>query len=240
MSSTLDTLLAERTRQLVRWQTRRSSVAISAALHVGLFAAVFLAPLLAARPPAPIEFVPVMLVPVQALGVKTPAPAPSRPTPVKPVPQAEIPASEPKPTTRATAEKEKKPDRPDPRESLETQAAIGQRQGSPLGSSLGTSAFGAAVGGLDNPDFVYGYYVDQMLAMISSNWQRPTLGGEIEAMVYFRIHRDGQISELRVERSSGYNSFDLAGLRAVQLAAPFPRLPQSYRHDSLGVNLILR
>ena len=79
-----------------------------------------------------------------------------------------------------------------------------------------------------------------MLGMISSNWIRPSLSGEIEAMVHFRIHRDGKITELRVERSSGYNSFDLAGLRAVQLAAPFPQLPQSFPHDSLGVNLILR
>ena len=28
--------------------------------------------------------------------------------------------------------------------------------------------------------------------------------------------------------------------RAVQAAAPFPRLPQTYAHDSLGVTLILR
>ena len=36
--------------------------------------------------------------------------------------------------------------------------------------------------------------------------------------------------------SSGYNSFDLAALRAVQNASPFPPLPRAYRHDSLGVN----
>ena len=117
---------------------------------------------------------------------------------------------------------------------------MGQRRGSPLGSTLGTSAFGAAVGGFDNPDFVYGYYVDQMLGMISANWQRPVLGANVEAIIHFRIHKDGHISEVRITQSSGYNSFDLAGLRAVQLAAPFPRLPQSYRHNSLGVNLILR
>ena len=109
-----------------------------------------------------------------------------------------------------------------------------------MGSSLGTSNFGAAVGGLDNPDFVYSYYVDQMLAMIRSNWQRPALGGRIEATVHFRIETGGAISDLRIIESSGYNSFDLAGLRAVQLAAPFPPFPQSYRHKSLGVTLILR
>jgi outer membrane biosynthesis protein TonB len=43
-----------------------------------------------------------------------------------------------------------------------------------------------------------------------------------------------------VLQSSGYNSYDLAGLRAVQTAAPFPKLPQSFRHNSLGVTLIFR
>ncbi len=112
--------------------------------------------------------------------------------------------------------------------------------GSPQGSSLGTVAFGATVGGLDNPDFVYGYYIDQMLALISANWLRPALGGGVEAVVHFRILRKGEITEVRIVQSSGYNSFDLAGLRAVQLAAPFPPLPQSYPSRSLGVNLILR
>jgi TonB family protein len=43
-----------------------------------------------------------------------------------------------------------------------------------------------------------------------------------------------------VAQSSGYNSFDLAALRAVQNASPFPPLPRAYRQDSLGVNLIVR
>ncbi|HYO12845.1 MAG TPA: TonB family protein, partial [Thermoanaerobaculia bacterium] len=63
---------------------------------------------------------------------------------------------------------------------------------------------------------------------------------EVRAIIHFRIERNGKITDLRVAESSGYNSFDLAAIRAVQNAAPFPRLPRAYRHDSLGVNLIVR
>lgn len=114
------------------------------------------------------------------------------------------------------------------------------RRGSPTGNPLGTSAFGSEIAGLDNPDFTYGYYIDQLLSAIDANWVRPPLGGEVRAIIHFRIERNGEISDLRVAESSGYNSFDLAAVRAVQNAAPFPRLPRAYRHDSLGVNLIVR
>lgn len=101
-------------------------------------------------------------------------------------------------------------------------------------------ALGAAVAGLDNPSFTYGYYLDQMLAQIQREWVRPPLGSGVEALVSFRIQRDGRVTELRIERSSGYSSFDLAGLRAIQAAAPLPPLPRGYSHPSLGVNLILK
>lgn len=114
------------------------------------------------------------------------------------------------------------------------------RRGSPTGNPLGTSAFGSEIAGLDNPDFTYGYYIDQLLSAIDANWVRPSLGGEVRAIIHFRIERNGKISDLRVAESSGYNSFDLAALRAVQNAAPFSPLPRAYRHDSLGVNLIVR
>ena len=111
--------------------------------------------------------------------------------------------------------------------------------GSPTGAASGV-ALGAAVAGLDNPTFTYGYYLDQMLALIQSRWVRPPLGSGIETTIAFRIERDGRLSELRIEQSSGYSSFDLAGLRAVQAASPLPPLPRSYTHGSLGVRLIFK
>ena len=118
-------------------------------------------------------------------------------------------------------------------------AAEPEVQGSERGST-NALALGAAVAGLDNPDFVYGYYVDQMLAMIQRNWVRPMVGSGVEATVHYRIQRDGRIVDVRIATSSGINSFDLAALRAVQASTPLPPLPRAFREGSLGVNLIFR
>ena len=112
-------------------------------------------------------------------------------------------------------------------------------QGSERGRA-GALALGAAGAGLDNPDFVFGYFVDQMLAMIQRNWVRPMVGSGVEATVHYRIQRDGRIVEVRIATSSGINSFDLAALRAVQASTPLPPLPRAFREGSLGVNLIFR
>lgn len=241
MEVSVDQVLLLRSRRPEATGRRWKSFLTAVVLHAVLASSFFLVPLVAASSQEPFEFVAVQIVPVQALGVTRPEPAPPAAEPAAPEP-------EPEPETVSLPEPTKTPSKPEPSKTesdtppvpAPSRAEPKQRMGSPTGSSLGTSAFGAAVGGLDNPDFVYSYYIDQMLALISANWLRPSLGAGVEAVVHFRIHRDGRISDVRIIRSSGYNSFDLAGLRAVQLAAPFPRFPQSYQHDTLGVNLILR
>lgn len=114
------------------------------------------------------------------------------------------------------------------------------RRGGPQGNPLGTTAFGSEVAGLDNPDFTYGYYLDRLLSLIDAQWARPNMASGVTTVLFFRIGQDGSMSELKVEQSSGYNAFDLAAFRAVQNAAPFPPLPRAFKHDSLGVRLIVR
>lgn len=195
-----------------------------------------------------------------------PAKEPERPAlePEKPEPEDDVPVlptekkpEPPKPSTategpRRPAEKAPEKTEPKPPSSGGTgtnpagTAAQGTpdgeagRRGSATGNPLGTTAFGSSIAGLDNPDFRFGYYLDQLLSGIDSKWVRPNLGEGVEATISFRIGRDGSLSDLQVAVSSGYNSFDLAALRAVQNASPFPPLPRAYRNDSLGVNLIVR
>ena len=78
-----------------------------------------------------------------------------------------------------------------------------------------------------------------MLALIEAQWARPPIDGPIEAQLHFRILKDGRLADLELVQGSAVNSFDLAALRAVQNAAPFPPLPTSYRSDSLGINLMV-
>ncbi len=188
-----------------------------------------------------------------------PAPEPPKPKP-KPEPPAPKPAKEdvpalpekpdPKKVDKPKLEKPK-PEKPKPAATTaaghnpagtappgEVNGEAG-RKGAPTGNPLGTTAFGSQISSID-PDFKFGYYIDQLLSAIDSKWTRPPLGNEVKAIISFRIQRDGSLTDLQVAQSSGYNSFDLAALRAVQNASPFAPLPRAYRNDSLGVTLIVR
>ncbi len=214
------------------------AIVFSIALHGVLILASILIPTLLAQARPPIEFRTVNIVPVQALGVPDPEPAPepveeTRPEPPRPAaPEPSKPERMPSPTTE-------KPE-PRPRPSAPVAPRPRQRRGSPLGSDIASSPFGADGVGLDNPDFTYDYYVDQMLSMIGGAWVRPRVVGRIEAIVHFRIARDGTVSDLRLVTSSGNRAFDDAALRAVSAAAPLPPLPASFSADSLGVSLAVR
>ncbi|HET9226513.1 MAG TPA: TonB family protein [Thermoanaerobaculia bacterium] len=201
-------------------------------------------------PPAPPAETP---VPDPEPAAAPPKPEPADDVPVLPDPDSKKKKEDPKPAatpapSRPSADTEKGSTSRDGAKAEEgtSGTAPGEtgdqlgRRGGPRGNPLGTTAFGSEVGSLDNPDFTFGYYLDRMLSLIDAQWARPGMGSGVKAVIFFRINRDGSMSDLRVEQSSGYNSFDLAALRAVQNAAPFPPLPRAYKHQDLGVNLIVR
>jgi len=249
MREPIDLQLTQR-RSRVLGQRRMKGVVASLILHSGIAAALFFGPSLLASRSEPLEFVAVQIVPLQALGTPQPRPAPPKPSP--PEPAIPTPEKEKKPPPEPEKKTETKPRVQPKTQPAEAKSAAGrdksprpapeqqQPQGSPTGNPAGTSPFGAAVAALDNPDFTYGYYLDQMLGLIGSNWRPPVTGEQLQAVVHFVVTREGVIQEVSVAESSGNSAFDLAGLRAVQSSSPLPPLPASYRHQSLGVNLILR
>ena len=60
---------------------------------------------------------------------------------------------------------------------------------------------------------------------------------ETACVVYFRIQRSGQVSDVKVETSSGLPFYDRAATRALFAANPLPPLPPEFRGESLGVHL---
>jgi len=231
----------DRRREQIGRRALGAAATLACLLHAGLVIAAIVLPHLLSAPLEPPSYVAVQIVPAARLGIEKPKPA-RRPAPKKPEP-----VPEPRARTEAPTLAEKKPEKTKPapaEEPPDTPAAAAaaidpEPQGSPTGAEAGLS-LGAAVAGFDNPNFTYGYYVDQMLAKISSNWSRPPVGSGIETILHFRIERDGRISDLRITNSSGINGFDLAALRAVQASSPLPPLPRAFREDTLGVNLIVR
>jgi len=104
------------------------------------------------------------------------------------------------------------------------------------GNGGGGGGSGSGFGGY----FPYAYYVDLLRSRISSSWYNslvaPGLKGKYVAAVYFIVRRDGTISDLRLENSSGIASLDLSARRAIENAAPFAPLPPDFPSQYLVVH----
>ncbi len=101
------------------------------------------------------------------------------------------------------------------------------------------SAFSSQIG-LSN--FPFTYYLQFIIDRVSGNWFTslvdPGIAGYFQATVHFKIHKNGQVSDLKIEETSGIRSLDMSALRAIQTSAPFPPLPRAYEEEYLGIYLI--
>lgn len=107
-----------------------------------------------------------------------------------------------------------------------------------------TDDSGAFEGGNIQTDFAtfpYPWYITQVRNSLWSEWEkRRPQGVARSAMITFAIARDGKIKDLKVEKSSGDDSFDFSAKSAVINAGPFPPLPMLYEKDELTVTLELK
>ena len=99
---------------------------------------------------------------------------------------------------------------------------------------------GAGVTGIEGGDFPYAIYLESMHRRIGTNWFRPQVGAGATTVVYFRILRDGTITEARVHQASGNATFDRAALSAVRSSSPLNPLPFAYSGTYLGVYLTFK
>jgi TonB family protein len=169
--------------------------------------------------------------------------------------QASPPAVEPTPPAPQPVEDEKKdeempppPDKPKskkpaPKKKSESKAVPTteiQKIAAPVDSTAGTGQTAAPATGsmsFDSGDFPFAHYISRMRQKIASTWQPP--GGTLDektCRVYFRVHRDGSVSHVSVEETSGIFLFDQSCQRAVLQASPLPPLPREYTDDYLGVH----
>ncbi len=247
MPLNLDHLLTERARRAATGQP--SSFLFSLIFHGVMAAAAWFVPELLPKPPIQDRYFSVVVVPPQALGIEeppTPAPRVEPPPPEPPPPEPPPPEPEPLPEdVPVLVEKKKKVEKKKPpaRSKPATRPAKAvepppKRIGSPFGNPLGASTNQATLG-VEDPNFTYGYYLDRVVAVISSNWVRPPMGN-LEARLHFRIRRDGTIADLRILTPSTSNEFDAAAVRAVNTSSPLPPLPKGYAQDDLGINLIVK
>ncbi len=158
----------------------------------------------------------------------------------------------PQPEKKAVIEKAARTDMTSPSaaESAETGSGPGTGQGG-SGVRVGGGGTGGGGGGgfgsafssqIGLSGFPYTFYLQIIINKVSSNWFTslvdPGIRGNFQATVYFKILRNGQITDVKIEETSGIKSLDLSALRAIQSSAPFPPLPRDYEHEYLGIFLI--
>lgn len=111
---------------------------------------------------------------------------------------------------------------------------ISSRQAPGFGNGSGDGFWGMGT------SFPYSYYIDTLRSKISTAWYSslvsPGLKGKFFTVVYFRIFRNGNIGDLKIEKKSGIVSLDLSALRAVENASPFAQLPADFYSQYLIVH----
>ncbi|MFQ5992446.1 MAG: TonB family protein, partial [Nitrospiraceae bacterium] len=82
-------------------------------------------------------------------------------------------------------------------------------------------------------------YLAVVQAKISRRWAAPPVDlrdRSLQVVVQFRLHRDGHITDVAIERSSGNGYYDDAGKRAVQAADPLPSFPAHMEEQVLDAH----
>jgi TonB family protein len=97
---------------------------------------------------------------------------------------------------------------------------------------------------LDTPDPRYQDYFNQIRERIKSKWIYPYeassrgIGGELS--IEFGIAKSGELQFIERRRSSGVELLDDYAMRAVQLASPFPPVPDAISKGGLPIHGIFR
>jgi len=179
--------------------------------------------------PQPIETVrrPVPAAPAPKTPEMTmPAPAPPKPRPAPKTP----PVREAPPQATART----------PSQGAEPQTGSATADTGAKGMGFGLTTGGGGTGGyLDVGNFCCPEYLTTMLSLIQRNWNsRQQVAGQ--AVVKFTIQRDGRITDVEVERPSGYFALDQTAQRALLMTRQLPPLPAQFTEPQLTVHLIFR
>jgi TonB family protein len=210
----------------------RGEVIGSTLVHASLLAALFAVPHATTMVVPGPDVVQVALIEPSAtpamIAPPPPTPEPEKTLePIKPTEDSGVKLAPPKPE-----KKKKKPEKSEEPAPREPAPALPYAPAGPQGLQ-GQIA-------VDASDFEFTYYLLLVRNRIAQNWTPPaglvTSGRPVHAVVYFRIARTGDLSEIRLESGSAVEFFDRSALRSVQISAPLPPLPLGYSGYDLGVH----
>lgn len=166
------------------------------------------------------------------------APAPEKAPPAPPaakVPEMVLPTKkEPlKPTPSKGTEARVKP----VPKALEATQGDARIETSARGAGFGLSTGGSgATGYLDVANFCCPEYLSTMIQLIQRNWNGKQSVPGITRIKY-TIQRDGRLTDVQLEQSSGYFALDQAAQRALLQTRQLPPLPPQFPETTLTVHL---
>ena len=179
------------------------------------------------------------------LATETPSKAPAQPTPKQQqhVDETAIPISskqaKQKPQQKnapTNATKTQQHQQPPKQQNL---AQYGEQSGSSMPRELRYGTGGPATVGSGSFASMFGWYVDQINKKMAGTWNRyevdPRTPRGARVYVVFTIHRDGTVSNLQLDRSSGSPTLDRSCQRGVQRVDTFGNLPPAYNQSTLKV-----
>jgi protein TonB len=168
------------------------------------------------------------------------APPPPPPDKAELIPETKAPVKttpSPKPPKPAAVPKSQPAPEPSPSN------AIPYGQGGRPSMAYGQFSTGAGAAGIGFGDATfgdrYGWYVDAITRAVSQNWLKSLVDTRLakapRVYLSFDIARNGKISGVGVQQSSGIPSLDRSAQRAVLASDPLPALPPDYRGSSVNV-----
>lgn len=173
------------------------------------------------------------------LATETPSHAPAPPSPKEQqhIDEKAIPilGKQAKPKQQTTPKTQ--PHQPQPQQNV---ATSGEQSGSVIPHQMQPGAIGQTTVGDNNFATLYPWYVDQINRTMQQNWNNRQVDSRTPkgARVYmvFTIHRDGTLSNLQLDRSSGSPTLDRSCLIAAQRVSTFGNLPAAYNQSTLRVS----
>jgi TonB family protein len=91
--------------------------------------------------------------------------------------------------------------------------------------------------------FKYNWYLQNLKSKVEEQWKPPmglTDKKDAAVVVAFTIEQNGKLGNVSVETSSGVSTLDNLAMRAIQLAAPFGKLPIGFSENRLDITYTLR
>ncbi len=74
-------------------------------------------------------------------------------------------------------------------------------------------------------------FLSDLNKAVRRSWNPPPGAEALRVVARFRVQPDGQLSQLRIDNSSGYGEVDHAALAAILSAVPFSRLPADFTSE---------